>query len=124
MSAAARKKDTSIDVEGLGYEDLVRLQQDTAARINELKEEKFNDLVAEVREKAEALDIDVAELAGALAPRPKAKTRPRAGAKVAPKYRDPADPSVTWSGRGRKPLWFAAALENGKSEDDMLIGDS
>jgi DNA-binding protein H-NS len=30
--------------------------------------------------------------------------------KVAPKYRNPADPSQTWSGRGRQPRWFNAAL--------------
>ena len=34
--------------------------------------------------------------------------------KVPPKYRNPDDPSVTWSGRGRQPKWFAAyAKEHG-----------
>ncbi|SFS00029.1 DNA-binding protein H-NS [Dyella sp. OK004] len=32
----------------------------------------------------------------------------RAGS-VAPKYRDLSDPSLTWSGRGRQPAWFAKA---------------
>lgn len=42
--------------------------------------------------------------------------------KVKPKYRNPADASQVWSGRGLKPRWFAAALAAGKKEKDLLIG--
>lgn len=45
----------------------------------------------------------------------------RAGAKVAPKYRNPADPKVTWTGRGRQPLWFADLLKKGKKAEELLI---
>src|SRR4030081_987470 len=31
--------------------------------------------------------------------------------KVFPKYRNPGEPSQTWSGRGKKPRWLAAALK-------------
>ena len=41
--------------------------------------------------------------------------------KVAAKYRNPADASQTWSGRGRQPAWFKDALAKGKSPDDLLI---
>ncbi|WP_430392170.1 H-NS family nucleoid-associated regulatory protein [Dyella sp. 20L07] len=44
---------------------------------------------------------------------------------VAPKYQDPSDPSLTWSGRGRKPAWFAKALRRrGVTEETLLIGGS
>lgn len=44
---------------------------------------------------------------------------------VAPKYRDPSDPSVTWSGRGRQPAWFVKALKRrGVTEADLLIDGS
>lgn len=42
--------------------------------------------------------------------------------KVKPKYRNPADPSQTWAGRGKRPRWFADALAAGKKEKDLLIG--
>lgn len=45
----------------------------------------------------------------------------RTGAKVAPKYRNPADPKVTWTGRGRQPLWFADLLKKGKKAEELLI---
>jgi len=42
--------------------------------------------------------------------------------KVAPKYRNPENPSETWAGRGLKPRWLAAALKSGKKLDDFIIG--
>lgn len=40
---------------------------------------------------------------------------------VAPKYRNPANPSETWAGRGLKPRWLAAALKSGKKLEDFSI---
>lgn len=51
----------------------------------------------------------------------KAAKKVRTGAKVAPKYRNPADPKVTWTGRGRQPLWFADQLKKGKKAEELLI---
>src|SRR4051794_29248279 len=33
--------------------------------------------------------------------------------RVFPKYRNPQEPSETWSGRGKQPRWLAAALKTG-----------
>ena len=41
--------------------------------------------------------------------------------KVPPKYRNPADPNETWTGRGRQPRWMAAFVAKGKSPDEFLI---
>jgi DNA-binding protein H-NS len=38
----------------------------------------------------------------------KAKSGPKVGAKVVPKYRDPAS-GATWSGRGKTPKWINGA---------------
>lgn len=44
----------------------------------------------------------------------------RAVSKVAAKYRNPAS-GETWSGRGLKPRWLAAAIDSGKSLTDFTI---
>src|SRR5207245_145428 len=40
---------------------------------------------------------------------------------VFPKYRNPAQPSETWAGRGKKPRWLTAQLRSGKQLDDFRI---
>jgi DNA-binding protein H-NS len=40
---------------------------------------------------------------------------------VAPKYRNPENPSETWAGRGLKPRWLASALKAGHKLEDFLI---
>jgi DNA-binding protein H-NS len=41
--------------------------------------------------------------------------------KVAPKYRNPDNPSETWAGRGLQPRWLAAALKSGKKLEQFAI---
>lgn len=53
-----------------------------------------------------------------------AKKAPRKGrklGKVAPKYRNPAKPAETWTGRGKHPRWMAELLKKGKKVEDFLI---
>jgi DNA-binding protein H-NS len=40
---------------------------------------------------------------------------------VAPKYRNPNQPSETWAGRGKRPRWLIAQLRSGKRIDDFKI---
>src|SRR5882672_5971654 len=40
---------------------------------------------------------------------------------VFPKYRNPAEPSETWAGRGKRPRWLTAQLKSGKRIDDFRI---
>ncbi|MGD9804999.1 MAG: H-NS family nucleoid-associated regulatory protein [Hyphomicrobiaceae bacterium] len=44
------------------------------------------------------------------------------GVKVPVKYRNPANSSETWSGRGRKPNWLVAALKKrGQKIEDFIV---
>jgi len=49
------------------------------------------------------------------------KTVRKTRKKVAPKYRNPADESQTWTGRGREPLWIKELVEKGAELNDLLI---
>ncbi|MGX9429995.1 MULTISPECIES: H-NS histone family protein [Bradyrhizobium] len=40
---------------------------------------------------------------------------------IQPKYRNPAQPSETWAGRGKKPRWLVAQLRLGKRIEDFRI---
>jgi DNA-binding protein H-NS len=43
--------------------------------------------------------------------------------RVSPKYRNPKEPSETWSGRGKQPRWLAAALKTGHSIEEFVISN-
>lgn len=47
----------------------------------------------------------------------------RAYPTVFPKYRNPASPSETWSGRGKQPRWLVAAIKSGRKIEDFRIRD-
>jgi DNA-binding protein H-NS len=43
------------------------------------------------------------------------------GKKLKPKYRNPANKSETWAGRGLKPKWVVASLKRGKKLEDLAV---
>lgn len=103
----------AIDIKKLNHAQLNELIQRAEMRKNELGKER----AAKVREKLAALakaeGFSVEELFGGRG----RKTRRAAK----PKFRNPADHAQTWSGRGKRPRWFNAALAAGKKEKDLLI---
>lgn len=50
-------------------------------------------------------------------PKPAAKARVKAKAPAVAKYKD--DQGHTWGGRGPRPAWFKAALEAGKTLEEL-----
>jgi DNA-binding protein H-NS len=48
-------------------------------------------------------------------------TQAQKAPKGEPRYRDPANPFNTWSGRGKRPDWLRAYLEQGAQLSDFKI---
>jgi len=79
--------------------------------------------VQEVRTKIEALLKSAGLTIDEVYPRRGGQRSKGPKAAVAPKYRNPENPAQTWSGRGKRPLWFSEALrKKGVTADSMLIG--
>jgi DNA-binding protein H-NS len=121
-AASARKNHSGKlpDVSLLSDDDLSALlevvAQEQAARRERQREEFF----ASMRERAQELGVEAEELAAELR-RTGARSAPDRRAKVAPKYRNPANASETWAGRGVKPKWMQALLTQGRSMDEFRI---
>lgn len=105
----------SVDLKSLSFADLDNLQKNIAIEMEGRRREERQKLIEEFRERAKMLGVSIEELAGAR--KPKAT---RAGTGVA-MYANPADPSMTWTGKGKRPNWFKDQLEAGKSPDSMRI---
>jgi len=102
-----------IDLNNLSLKELKDLQAQVAKAVASFEDRKKRQALVELEEKAREFGFSLAELTGAVV------TRKRAPATA--KYANPADASDTWSGRGRKPRWFDAALKSGKRPEDMAI---
>ena len=72
---------------------------------------------AEAREKVEMLAKDLGFTLAELAELEEPKRKRAPSTKI---YRHPENPALTWSGRGRKPGWFAAHVDGGKDPDELL----
>ncbi len=73
-------------------------------------EEKKSKLLKKVKSLVEAEGMSMDTLLFDSANKSKKTPSGRPVRKVAPKYANPKDPSQTWTGRGRKPLWVVAHL--------------
>ena len=78
------------------------------------------DAIARVKSLMAEYGLSMADLGMRTVPAPRRGAGPSSGAKVAPKFRHPST-GQTWSGRGLKPTWLAAALAEGKRIEDFAI---
>ena len=105
----------SVDINDLDQNQLNDLIGQAQSRQDELRKEKLIQLrettLALIKQEGFTFD----EVFG------KAATKRQSANPVPPKYRNPADPTQTWSGRGMRPRWFEDALQAGKEKEDMAI---
>ena len=102
-----------IDLNALTLKDLKELQGQVAKAITTFEDRKKRQALLELEEAARRLGFTLNELTGTSAVRKRAP--------AVPNYANPADPTDTWSGRGRKPRWMEAALKAGKAPEDLMI---
>lgn len=101
------------DLSNLSSVELTEVIKTAQGLINKKQAEEKKAVLQQMKELAAKNGMTLEEVLG----------RSGAGkrAVVAPKYRNPANPNVTWSGRGRKPKWVEAVLASGKSLADIAI---
>jgi DNA-binding protein H-NS len=87
-------------------------------QIAEMQQNERADAIAQVKSLMAQHGLSVADIASK-ATGPKI-SGPKAGAKVAAKYRNPATGDA-WSGRGLKPKWLQSALAAGRTLADFAV---
>ena len=118
----------SIDINSLSARELDSLINQAKKRKTVLKKRKpIATVRARLKSAAAAEGYTIEELFGTgTATATRATKAPRAprkgtGVKVPPKYRNPANPEQTWTGRGKQPRWMAEEVAKGKKPEDFLI---
>jgi len=108
------KSSSSIDLSKLSIEELESLAKDIETEVTTRRQAERDRVLGQMRELAASLGLTLEDVVRL--------ERGKGGAGGAqPKYRSPSDPSLTWSGRGKRPAWVNEALAAGKSLDDLAI---
>ena len=89
-----------VDVDRMTFKELLDLEAKLQKAIALARGRERANVKQELTALAEKHGFTLRELVGG---RGKGKV-------VAPKYANPDDPSQTWAGRGRKPLWLVAKM--------------
>jgi DNA-binding protein H-NS len=101
-------------LEKMSLEELQAHQKEVEAALKGYEKKRKAEALAAVRATAKEFGFTLEELTGG-------KALAKSGSKGAAKYANPADPSQTWTGRGRQPNWVKEALAKGKSLESMAI---
>ncbi|AIL06236.1 H-NS histone family protein [Stenotrophomonas maltophilia] len=112
----------TIDVSGLSAKELKALiTQAEKQQTKVLTRPKAAAMRAKINKYVKDHGYTIEELYGAVSTTSSEASKKRTDGKVAPKYRNPANPSKTWSGRGRQPRWLASLIQKGKEPSEFLI---
>lgn len=108
-----------IDLDAHSLADLKELQKDLDMAIDRAEKRERKEALEKLEEQARDMGFTLSELLSMKEGGGRKTGKPRAPAE--PKYRHPEDPSITWTGRGRKPNWIKEGLEKGQPIEDFLI---
>ncbi|OUD08976.1 hypothetical protein BVC71_09685 [Marivivens niveibacter] len=102
----------SFDLESMSRKELEQLRADVDKALSRVGARELKAAREAAAKAAAEFGFSLEELAGG-AKAPKAK--------AAAKYRNPADATQTWSGRGRKPQWIKDAEAAGTDIESFAI---
>jgi len=106
----------TIELKTMSRQDLEKLRRDvdrTIATIGERERKAALDAAERVVAEHGFTLSELTEMVGRTAK----SSKPKSPAK----FRNPADPEMTWSGRGRKPAWIKDAETEGRPMSDFAV---
>lgn len=107
-----------LDLSTFSSKELLTLKEQVQQEISKRAEK--NKAIEEVKKLASAKGISLDDLVAEIGGAPKAKKGQSRGI-VPIKFKHPKDPSKTWTGRGKRPIWFKDALASGLTEKQLTV---
>ncbi|MEJ8561504.1 H-NS histone family protein [Yoonia sp. GPGPB17] len=109
------------DLKSMTRKELEKLQVNIEKALVKLAEKDKKAALAAAQKAAASHGFSLAELTDGAVTKPTRKRKAGLKTASAPKYKNPADANQTWTGKGRQPEWFKAAIKAGTSPDAMEI---
>lgn len=101
-----------IEFDKLNMQEMRDLKAKLDRAMNSYEDRKRREALDAAEAAAKEYGFNLTELTGA---------KPKRTGSVSPKYVNPDDSTMTWTGRGRKPHWVIENLEKGKTIEDLMI---
>lgn len=109
----------ALKLDALSPKELHALIADAKSRVEGARSQQVKALRKTIEGMIKAEGLELAEVFPALGARTKKSKRVGAGV---PRYRNPANPTQTWTGFGKKPNWFIEAVrKRGVTAESLLI---
>ena len=102
-----------MDLSKLNLKQLEKLKSDLESELKKREKDKLAEARKAVEAAAKKHGFSLSDLVGGVAKSKKGK--------AAAKFKNPANASQTWSGRGRQPAWFKDAIAAGKTPEDLAV---
>jgi len=110
------------DLKSMSRKELEKLKSDVDKALAKVSQREKTVALAAAEKAVKVHGFTLAEITGEN-PAAKSRAKPVKPSKPpsAPKYVNPDDKAKTWTGKGRQPEWFKAALAAGKTPNDMEL---
>ena len=102
----------TVNYDDMPLKDLLEVEAHVKKAIAIAKERERAELKQQIEAMAQSSGFSVNELFSG---------RSTKGKTVAPKYMNPDNKAETWTGRGRKPRWLVAKIDEGYTLEDFAI---
>ncbi len=100
-----------LDLESMSKDELVSLKRNVDKALVSFEKRQKDAALAAAQKAAQEHGFSLEEIFGK-----------RGSTKTSiPKYRNPADSSQTWSGRGRQPVWYKDAIAGGATPEELAV---
>jgi DNA-binding protein H-NS len=108
-----------MDLSNMSLGDLRNLQEQIKQETKKREQQEVQKAREQIMAIAQSVGLPLKDLIGAAGRA--AKSANAGTGSVAVRYRNPADASQQWTGRGRQPKWVKEWVEGGKSMDELRV---
>jgi len=110
------------DLKSMTRTELEKLSANISKALERVRAKEMKQARAAAEKAAKRYGYTLAEITGDSAePKPVRRRAAKPKTVGKPKYANPVDKSLTWTGKGQRPKWFKEAIENGVNVEEMEI---
>ena len=103
---------SDLNLNSLSLDELKNLEASVEKEIQNCQERQKAEALAKAEAAAQEFGFSLSELISS--------KEIKKGVRI-PKYQHPENPSLTWTGKGRKPKWISEMLQSGRQLEEFKI---